>query len=238
MSALADVYGGGPLYDGLGRRLSGLPPSFPEHVRQLIEADIVAGGLAPDERVTEEGLARRFGVSRTPVREAMRLLESQGLIVRPRGRGSYIAGRTSLAEARALYDLRMSLEGYLTECAAQQVSADDLDTLRKLAAAFGQLVESGADNVRALMMVDSDFHWTIYNAAATGLTSIVSSYWATVQRELYDRVYTSADPAHFASQHGEMVSALAAGDGAAARTLMTAHIRAGVDAIARSFGES
>src|SRR5665213_4050502 len=86
---LAPTSGENPLFDGLGSPIDGLPLSFPEHVRQLIEAEIVAGGLAPDERVTEKGLAERFGVSRTPVREAMRLLESQGLIVRPRGRSAY-----------------------------------------------------------------------------------------------------------------------------------------------------
>jgi DNA-binding GntR family transcriptional regulator len=229
--------GENPLFDGLGSPIDGLPLSFPDHVRQLIEADIVAGGLAPDERVTETGLAERFGVSRTPVREAMRLLESQGLIVRPRGRSAYVASRTTLSEAQALYELRMSLEGYLTERATTRIADPELQILRALERDFTALVDGGDKNVRGLMMLDSDFHWTIYNAADTGLTTIVSSYWARVQRELYARVYTSMDPGLFASQHGLLIDALASGDGQRARHLMTEHIGAGAKAIAVSFGQ-
>ena len=83
-----------------------IPPSYPELVRQMLEKEIIEGNLAAGERVSEDELARRLGVSRTPVREAMRVLEGHGLIVRQRGKGTYVARLTTSAEAETLYQLR------------------------------------------------------------------------------------------------------------------------------------
>jgi len=79
-----------------------IPPSYPELVRQMLEKEIIEGNLAAGERVSEDELARRLGVSRTPVREAMRVLEGHGLIVRHRGKGTYVARLTTSAEAETL----------------------------------------------------------------------------------------------------------------------------------------
>src|SRR5688500_9444596 len=92
--------------------------TFPEHVRRMLEEAILESRLPPGERVTELQLAEAFGVSRTPVREAMRLLEAQGLLVRRHGRGTYVASRTTSEEASVIYDLRLPLESYLTALAA------------------------------------------------------------------------------------------------------------------------
>ena len=100
-----------------------IPPSYPELVRQMLEKEIIEGNLAAGERVSEDELARRLGVSRTPVREAMRVLEGHGLIVRHRGKGTYVARLTTSAEAETLYQLRGPLEGFLAERAAESITA-------------------------------------------------------------------------------------------------------------------
>ena len=63
----------------------------------------------------------------------------------------------------------------------------------------------------------------------------MSSYWSQLQRELYDRVYTSEKPSHFAHQHGRIIAALRERDATTTRTLMAEHIRTGWEAIEASF---
>ena len=101
---------------------SPLPPSLPEYIRRLVEVDIVTGALAARTRITEEQLAKRYSVSRTPVREAMRLLENQRLLVR-RKAGVFVATHTTRDEVEVIYQVRQSVESFLTEQAAGAISA-------------------------------------------------------------------------------------------------------------------
>lgn len=229
---------GAPAYDSAGRSLAGLvPPSLPEHIAHALERDIIEGRIAPGERVTEEQLALRLGVSRTPVREAMRMLEGQGLILRRRDRGAFVADRTRAAEAAAIYDLRVSLEGHLAAQAAGRISDEELDAALRLHDAFRRRLEAPDDAGPSLVTIDSDLHWTIYHASGSELVSVVASYWGRLQRELYDPVYRSA-PEIFAAQHAGILDALAARNPEAARAALTDHIRTGWQVVASSYAEA
>jgi DNA-binding GntR family transcriptional regulator len=234
----AGVVGSEPprLYDSAGRALggTGLPPSLPKHIGQVLEREIIEGSLAPGQRVTEDELARRVGVSRTPVREAMRMLEGQGLILHRRDKGAFVAERTDAEQAAAIYEVRVALESHLAAQAATTISESELDAARRLHREFQRLVQGGKPEVRQIVSLDSDLHWTIYNATGSDLVSIVGSYWGRLQRELYDPVYRG-DPRLFAVQHEQLLDALQRQDAEAARATMSAHIRAGWDAIARSY---
>lgn len=227
------------LYDATGKLLQvgGVPPSFPEHVRRLLERQIIAGSLRPGQRVTEDELARSIGVSRTPVREAMRGLEAQGLITRWRGRGAFVARRMTAEEAAALYQVRESLESHLTARAAERITHSDLATLEALEAEFRQAA-SGDDagrELRHLVVIDSDFHWTIYHSADSELVSVLASYWGRLQCELYDRVYTGGRPELFGDQHDRIVRALRKQSPEAAKAAMAEHIRTGWEVVEMSF---
>lgn len=213
-----------------------LPPSFPELVRETIENEIIDGRLVAGERVSEDHIARRLGVSRTPVREAMRVLEGHGLIVRNRGKGTYVARRTTAGEARTLYELRAPLEGFLTERAAENISAAGVEQVELLADRFRDASsDRDALDLPRLIALDSELHWRIYEASRSELVSVVRSYWGRLLRELYTRAYLSEDPALFASQHHEIVAALGARDGNAARGAMEKHIWDGWEAVRASF---
>lgn len=213
-----------------------LPPSVPELVRQMLETEIIDGSLVAGERVSEDELARRLGVSRTPIREAMRVLEGHGLIVRNRGKGTYVARRTTSAEARTVYELRAPLEGFLAERAAENISVSELTGLEQLTSAFRDVLpdHEGTDLGR-IIDADSAFHWCIYNAARSELVSIVRSYWGRLMRELYMRAYLTESPTRFAEQHDEILVALRARDGAGARKAMEDHVRSGWEAVRVSF---
>lgn len=225
------------LFDAGGqpRGFGGLPQSFPDHIRQFLEREIVEGRLAPGQRVTEDQLALDIGVSRTPVREAIRGLEAQGLIVRQRARGTFVAQRATLEEAAAIYGVRSVLESQLTARAAQEMTDEELARASELQQMFlGRIEQRSEDPNVQLVSADSDLHWTIYNAARSELVSIVASYWGRLQRELYDPVYRS-DPHLFAEQHEEIISALQRRDPDAAGEAMHNHIRSGWEAVSASY---
>ena len=213
-----------------------IPPSYPELVRQMLETEIIEGDLVAGARVSEDELARRLGVSRTPVREAMRVLEGHGLIVRHRGKGTYVARLTTSTEAETLYELRAPIEGFLAGRAAENITVAELEELEQLAAGFRQaLPDREQHGLGGITEADSALHWCIYDAARSELVSIVRSYWSRLARELYTRAFLSESPEHFADEHDEIIAALRARDGAAARKATEHHIRSGWDAVRASF---
>jgi DNA-binding GntR family transcriptional regulator len=215
-----------------------LPPSFPEHVQYLLETEIVEGRLPAGERVTEEELVQRLGISRTPIREAMRVLEATGLIVRRRGRGSYIAPLLTPPEAQALFEFRVPIEGFLTACAAERATDAELAQLDALVEEFDQLSRNrSGDGDSGLITIDSRIHWTIYGAARTDLVSVLMSYWGRLIRETHARIYKK-DSSEFAGHHRGILDALVARDPVLARTLMDQHLRAGWDRLAEAYANT
>ena len=100
--------------------------AIPEELALRLEEEIIFGRLAPRARLTEEELSLRFGVSRSPVREAIRLLERDGLVVREARRGIWVAP-LSLKDFDEIYACRIGLEALAAASAATSVN----DTLKK-----------------------------------------------------------------------------------------------------------
>ncbi len=107
------------------RRLSRV---IPEELTEILQAEIIHGRLTPESRLTEEEIALRYGVSRSPVREALRNLEGEGLVVRAVRRGIWVAP-LSLRDLDEIYACRISLEGLAAEQAA---ASDDLRLKERL----------------------------------------------------------------------------------------------------------
>jgi DNA-binding GntR family transcriptional regulator len=211
------------------------PLSMPEHVRQRLREAIIEGALSPGQRVSEDELARAFGVSRTPVREAMRYLESEGLLAHRRGRGATIADLATREDAQVLFSVRVPLESALAQRACGHITAPVLRHLRSVHQAFEELAlsktESAADT-RRLVELDADFHMSIYRAAdASLLLPIVASYWGQLLRELHRRDHDPEHPVQFVAshdkfvrQHAAILAALEQGDGELAGTSMAEHL--------------
>lgn len=100
-----------------------LSAAIPEELARRLEDEIIFGHLAPRARLTEEELALRFGVSRSPVREAIRLLERDGLLVREARRGIWVAP-LSLKDFDEVYACRVSLEALAAASAASSVNKE------------------------------------------------------------------------------------------------------------------
>lgn len=102
----------------------------PKRVADALGADIIFGRIAPESRVIEEDIAERFGVSRSPVRESIRLLERDGLVVRAERRGARVSpmSRRDLDE---VYTCRLALEGVAAEEAAIRCKPSDFRNLQQ-----------------------------------------------------------------------------------------------------------
>src|SRR5262249_2106284 len=125
-----------------------------------------AGALAPGERVTQEGLAERFGVSRQPVLQALLLLKRQGVIVDAGGKGG-VVGPLGPGHVRRLYEGRAALDGAAWRPAAARLDEGPCAGGRALLAAGDKAME--ADDPAALLAADIDFHLFLYEASGNPL---------------------------------------------------------------------
>ncbi|MEU6809401.1 GntR family transcriptional regulator [Streptomyces sp. NPDC046831] len=193
---------------------------IPAHsVCTAIRDDIVAGIHRPGGRLTEEVLARRYGVSRVPVREALRTLEAEGFVVTRRHAGACVAEPTE-REAADLLEMRALLEPLGAARAAQRRTEAHLKVLRGLVG-LGQ-ERAGRGSREELRSLGGWFHETLAQACGSpALTSVL-----TQLRHKIAWMYTvqaPADPVESWAQHGAIVDAVARGDGERARAVTALH---------------
>jgi DNA-binding GntR family transcriptional regulator len=190
--------------------------------RQVRDA-ILDGRLGPGVRIRQEALARRFGVSRIPVREALRLLESQGLVTLVPHSGARVA-RLDLAEHLELYLIREALEPLAIAESAPHLTDEQLAELHELA----DEVEAARDDEQRWLELDRRFHLGSYAAAPLPrLLGMIEELWNTTQH--YRRAYRSTlstDEFTFVDlDHRFILDALDRHDAIDAEQRMRSHIR-------------
>ncbi|MFE9557322.1 GntR family transcriptional regulator [Streptomyces sp. NPDC006692] len=193
---------------------------IPAHsVCTAIRDDIVSGVLGRGSRLTEEVLARRYGVSRVPVREALRTLESEGFVTTRRHAGAWVAEPTDV-EAADLLELRLLLEPLAAARAASRRSEAHLKVLRGL-------VRLGQDRARRgqgedLRSLDGWFHETLAQASASpGLIALLTQLRHKIAW-MY-AVEQPARPGETWAELGAITDAVARGDAERARSLTALH---------------
>lgn len=203
-----------------------------EKAYRTIRDGIISGAYRPGSHLTAQGLAAASGLSRTPVREAMRRLHAEGLIRFIPHRGAFVA-HLEEQDIHEIYDLRVVLEGYAAEHAAARADERQLAELDRLAGEMAAAVErDGPDVVEGVARSNNSFHKLIVAAAAN--PRLDSALAAIVEAPLVLRTfrrYNLEEMRRSTAQHAELVLALRARDGAWARSVMTSHILAGRNAL-------
>jgi DNA-binding GntR family transcriptional regulator len=201
-----------------------------DRVYEALRAGILGGRYGFGERLGEIEVAAELGTSRTPVREALRRLGSEGLVELLPNRGGRVRTWTSqdLAET---YELRAVLEGLGARRAASRITADQLAELARLAdqmvtvdPSLGHRPSGEFDDLAAL---NTRFHALIVKASASA--QLAATLVGLVQLPLVMRTYRRYTPAALARSHAhhhELVDALRAGDGAWAESVMRSHVLA------------
>lgn len=185
-------------------------------------ADIRAGRLRPGDRLTETEIAKRMGISRTPVREAIRQLESDGLVVHLPRVGAVVR-RLDYAEITELYEMRSVLEGTAARFAAR--AASDVE-ISELSAINDEMAAAAQDTAR-LFETNRQFHAVLLNAARNRfLVKAVEAVNKTLLILGPSTLEEGSRSAEAIREHGAILDALRAHDGDAAELTMRRHIEA------------
>jgi DNA-binding GntR family transcriptional regulator len=182
---------------------------------------IVTGELPPGTALRQRDLASRFGMSPTPVREALRRLESEGLVVGDVHRGATVA-EPSQGTVEDNYRIRAALEPLAAEFAASRISEGTLDALAPLNDRMRQVPE---DDTETYLDLNERFHYGIYQASGSPvLVSLIRSLWQSMPHDPGpSRAHTAS-----ADEHDAILAAVRHGDGARAAALTRDHILAAV----------
>ena len=211
-----------------------------ELLRRILSGDLAVGSWLRHSAVAEE-----FGVSRTPVREALRVLHAQGVVTITPNRGARVNGHGG-RDIRELGAVRGELEGLAAELAAGRIDDDQLRRLNSAWDRYDAAVEAGRDGgageapensaPRLWAEANEDFHGVILEAAASRQLSITL---AEVSRRLPRNSAFAAYAGNSrllrqnSEEHRLIAEAINAGDGAKARRAMTRHVRSAAEAMAR-----
>ncbi len=213
------------------------PSSVFERLRRLI----LEGEYGPRERLIEEQLAERLGVSRTPIRQALTMLEAEGLVEIVPNKGAMVCS-FSVEEVWDIYDLRAVLEGHAARRAAGRINEREMFRLRELAEEMEDLTrrrfEDREEEIRLLVALNNEFHGTIVTASKNKrLERMIrrtielplvfkAFFWYTPQERLVSNHY-----------HRQILGALEAGDGERAEIVMREHVYEGRDFVIQALEE-
>ncbi len=132
-------------------------------VFRTLRQAILRGELKPGERLMEIRLANQLGVSRTPIREAIRMLELDGLVIMVPRKGAQVAQITE-KDLNDVLEVRLGLEELAVKLACERITEEELRSLYQASRSFEKLIETETDDLQKLAQADVDFHDVIYQA--------------------------------------------------------------------------
>ena len=190
-------------------------------VAKKLEEMILGGEILPGQRINESHLSRRFGVSRAPVREAIRHLEKSGIVEIRVNRGTFVR-TVQIREVEELYDVRAVLDALACEKAAENATRQDVARLKRILNEMTRFVEEG--KAREYFRSNLAFHETIIRCSGS---HTLSALYEGIRKKaaLFRRTSLSIPGRMRASvlQHSEILAAIENRDGERAARLAKAH---------------
>ncbi|NLM21240.1 MAG: GntR family transcriptional regulator [Peptococcaceae bacterium] len=190
-----------------------------EIVLEALREAIINGVLEPGERLMEVQLAEELGVSRTPVREAIRKLELEGFVVMMPRKGAYVAG-VSYKDIKDVFEIRAALEGLAAGLAAEKVTDNEIEQLERVLH-----YEKEPATLEEMVQNDTDFHALLYKASRNErLINILGNLREQIHRFRSTSLAVPGRLRYAIQEHRAIVDAIARHDVEEAQTLATAHI--------------
>ena len=199
---------------------------FAEEVLNIIRSDIMSLRIPPDTRISIDHLARELGVSQTPIREALSMLEAMGLVTKRHYVGYCSAPQLNLKQLDELYEMRQLLEPYAARRTAQRMTPEIADMLRRLSGAMEPKNE--VESYDQFAQLDAELHDAI--AAGSGNDIIQESlsrlhaHFHIFRLRFHSEVTREAH-----HEHEKLVNALTSGDADGAEQAMRDHIQKSYD---------
>ncbi|WP_264050557.1 GntR family transcriptional regulator [Methylobacterium flocculans] len=215
---------------GLGINRRYLHDEVVDRMRDLIRS----GELEPRARINEGELTERFGISRTPLREAIKILATEGLLELLPNRGARVAS-LSQSEIEEMIEVIAGLEATAAELACRTITDARIAEISRDHETMVAAWKAGEES--AYFALNRKIHEAIMRASGNAtLGGIYESLSGRIQRSRYAVHQTAEQWAQSVSQHEQMISLLRMRDGEALARLMRLHIRARTPVIAQSFG--
>jgi DNA-binding GntR family transcriptional regulator len=191
-----------------------------------IRSRIVDGQAAPGQWLRESTVADSLGLSRTPVREALRMLATEGLVEMVPNRGARVVSWTQ-ADIDEVYRLRALLEGHGAALAARAASREQVSQIRRLGEIYERAIDSAVPGHDETARCNNEFHAAILAASGsprlTNLLDVISSAPMVTQAL---SLYSDDDRRRSVLQHRDILTAIANGDAELAESAMRSHILA------------
>ncbi len=210
--------------------------SIREQTLDTLREAILSGELKPGHTLTEMDLSRQLGVSRAPIREALRILNSEGLVETIPYHGTTVL-RLTKVDIEEIYSMRILLETYAME---RVIEAGDAADLARLRAIVGEMVTAGEHNdIMAVNALDRDFHDALIEMSGH---SLLQSMWQMVAMKVRQVMALvnrrNTDLTQIARNHLPLLAAMEAGDLGRAREILRGHIASAGDLIAEEWVEA
>ena len=181
--------------------------SLTEVLYASLREKVLSGSLPPGTELRQETIARQFGVSRVPVREAMSRLQAEGLIVR-RPRRGFVVTSLDVPEIIEIFELRMVLEQHAIDTATRMRSEADVAAVEELLAKMEELDPATPDYVAAWLNLNREFHGRLIACARRHrLASITFNLRDTIEPYVRIESYMTADFGEAAAQHRAIFAA-------------------------------
>ncbi len=219
---------GGRTWQGMlknvSNRVGGQKHSMAKRIEQALLEEIGTGALKPGQRLDEAGLARRFGTSRTPVREALSRLTAQGVLVQGERRGVFVA-EYSREQLSQIFEAMHEIETACARIASQRLTLLSRSEIEAAQAACEAAAESG-DRPQYLRANES-FHMAIYRATGNPyITEIASEFRRRTGPFRAKKFETRDDLIASARSHAELINDIFSEDSATASRSMRSHMTA------------
>jgi DNA-binding GntR family transcriptional regulator len=197
-------------------------PSSPSRVAETLREEILNGTLAPGDRLSQEDIALRFGVSRQPVRDALRQLEGDGLITMVANSGAWVS-KLSEGECYEAYQVRERLEPLLLSQSIPNLKPAQIQRLTELVAEIEK-----ATDLEQFLRLDREFHLLSYAGATPGmLREFVERIWNTTQhyRRAFAKLsgFITSEVTHM--EHKLILDGIVRRDSPQAEQALEGHIR-------------
>jgi DNA-binding GntR family transcriptional regulator len=201
-------------------------------IARSLKDDILSGALAPGLQIRQELVAERFGVSRVPVREALRQLEAEGLIKSELHRGAFVS-KISLDEAEEMLDIRIGLESRALKLALPNITLGDIAKAKKILGAYDR-----SEDPQVWRDLNFAFHMTLYEPCnRPRLIKMIEDVVLEHYRHLRTYVSTAVGRVDPQLEHHALLQACAAKDSPRALRLLEIHIEHTRSALRRKRGK-
>ncbi|MGN0291344.1 MAG: GntR family transcriptional regulator [Lachnospiraceae bacterium] len=196
--------------------------SLSARVFHTLREDILSGKYRKDEELKEKNIGEELGVSRTPVREALRQLELEGLVTIIPNKGAFVVG-ISKDDIQDIYEIRSLLEGLCAKWAASVISEKQIEELEEIIFLTDFHIEK--EHYKQILELDNRFHEILYEASSSKvLNHVLSDFHHYVERVRKVSLSDKKRAKESNAEHRKIVEALKAHDKKKAEKLANEHI--------------